>query len=219
MLLRNNKGIALVTSLLFTLLSLAIVMTLLYMVTKGTKTTAAQKRYKTALEASYGAAELLSKDLLPSMFRNYTTAASIADLPASFYNVSLAIPDSGCLAQKTQKPTTQWDTTLCAAPTKTVTPTESPDLTFNLKAANDPAGYTVYSKIIDTRCGGDPSLGQACSNSDSSGIDYLDGGGGVAGGGGIVQPQSRPAYYKIEIQGERASNPREKSKLSVLYAY
>lgn len=218
-LLNNEKGIALITALLFTLLSLGIVMTLLYMVTLGTKVTGAEKRYKTALEASYGATELLSKDILPSIFKNYTTAASIATVPANYYGVSLGIPDSSCLAQKTQKPTSQWNTTLCTNSTKTATPNESPDMTFNLKAANDATGYNVYTKIVDTRCGGDPTKGQVCSNSDSSGIDYLDGGGGVTSGGGVVQPQPRPAYYKIEIQGERASNPIEKSKLSVLYAY
>lgn len=218
-LLNNKKGIALITALLFTLLSLGIVMTLLYMVILGTKVTGAEKRYKTALEASYGATELIAKDILPSIFKNYTTAASIATVPASFYGVSLAIPDSSCLAQKTQKPTLLWNSTLCTAPSKTSTPSESPDMTFNLKASNDSTGYKVYSKIVDTRCGGDPTKGQTCSNSDSSGIDYLDGGGGVTGGGGVVQPQPRPAFYKIEIQGERASNPREKSKLSVLYAY
>jgi hypothetical protein len=31
--------------------------------------------------------------------------------------------------------------------------------------------------------------------------------------------ERKPAYYRVEIQGERASNPREKTKLSVLYAY
>lgn len=218
--LNNEKGIALITALLFTLLSLGIVMTLLYMITLGTKVTGAEKRYKTALEASYGATELLSKDILPSIFKSYTTAASIATVPTSFSAVSLAIPDSGCLSQKTQKPTSLWSSTLCVASTKTVAPSESPDMTFNLKSSNDATGYKVYSKIVDTRCGGDTTkTGQTCSNSDSSGIDYLDGGSGVTGGGGVVQPQPRPAYYKIELQGERASNPQEKSKLSLLYAY
>ncbi len=217
---KNEKGIALITALLFTLLSLGIVMMLLYIITQGTKITGAQKRYSTALEASYGASELLSKDILPSIFRTYTTATSIATVPALFAGVSLTIPDSSCLLEKTQNPTSLWDSAVCSPPTKTNLPNVSADMTFNLKALNDPTGYRVYAKIIDTRCGGDVTIaGQTCSNSDSSGIDYLDGAEGVTGGGGIVGTPHKPAYYKIEIQGERASNPKEKSKLSLLYEY
>lgn len=217
--LDNNHGIALVTALLFTLISLGIVMMLLYIVTQGTKISAANKNYRTSLEASYGAVEVVTKDLFPTIFSRYTTSASIAALAPNYSNMNMTLASPDCFAEKTKKSTAQWDSTLCTANNKNYTPSVLPDMSFILKSSNDATGFRVYTKIIDTRCGGDTLLNEPCTNSDSSGIDYLEGGGGVTGGGGKVTPQHKPAYYKVEVQGERAANPREKSNLSVLYAY
>lgn len=210
--LQNESGIALVTALCFTLISLGIVMMLLYIVTQGTKVTAANKRYKTALEASYGGVELLQKDIIPRMM-NFTSAGSIQGL--SLPGLMSSITNADCIYQKLNK--TLWDSTKCDATTKTGIASVSPDMTFNLKATNDTQGYNIYTKIVDTRCGGTAS--DPCSNSDpdSKGIDYLDKGG--TGSVGENTTVRRPAYYRIEVKGERASNPREKSELTVLYSY
>ena len=217
--LNDDKGIALVTALLFTLISLGIVMMLLYIVTQGTKISAASKNYKTSLEASYGAVEVVTKDLFPTIFGKYTSSASIGSLATNYSGVDLTMPALNCFAEKTRKSTAYWDTTHCDTANKNSIPTESPDLSFILKSTNDAAGFRVYTKITDTRCGGNTALNEPCTNSDLTGIDYLESGSGVTGGGGTVTPQHKPAYYSIEVQGERASNPREKSKLSVLYVY
>ncbi|PKN15953.1 MAG: pilus assembly protein PilX [Deltaproteobacteria bacterium HGW-Deltaproteobacteria-23] len=217
--LKGNQGMALVTALLFTLISLGIVMMLLYIVTQGTKISAASKNYKSSLEASYGAVEVVTKDLFPAIFGKYTSSASIGALATNYSNVNLTMPALDCFAEKTRKSTAYWDTTLCDSTNKNYTPTDAPDLEFILKSSNDAAGFKVYTKITDTRCGGNTALNEPCTNSDMTGIDYLEAGSGVTGGGGTVTPQHKPAYYNIEVQGERASNPREKSKLSVLYAY
>ena len=210
--LKNENGMALVTALCFTLISLGIVMMLLYVVTQGTKITAASKRYKTTLEASYGAVELLQKNLIPQMIN--LNSANIAALTSQFSALSMSIPNSDCLSQKVNF--ASWDSS-CVAANKTSLASDSPDMTFNLKATNDTVGYTVYTKIIDTRCGGTAS--DPCSNSDPYG-------GGISGiekgGTGILEDKvavSKPAYYRIEVKGERSLNPREKTELSVLYAY
>ncbi len=221
---KNEKGIALVTALLFTLLSLGIIMVLLYMITLGTKVTAANKTYKTALEASYGATDLITKNILPSIFQNYTTGSSIAMFAggASFASVALAVPNSDCFARKTTQNTSEWNTGgQCVDNTamKSSLASVRPDMIFNLKADNDSGGFNVYTKIVDTRCGGDSSIGQKCTNSDSGGVEGLDPGGGVASVDAAITVARKPAYYRIEVQGERVSNPREKSKLSILYAY
>jgi hypothetical protein len=212
----NNKGIALVTSLLFTLISLGIVMALLTIVTQGTRVSGANKSYKTAIDAGYGAVDIVTRDILPSIFSgNYDDIyrGHLADA----ISLSLAYPLGACFTQKVGSSTPLW--TACSGQPTSSLPKQSTDLTFNLKATNDPVGYKVYTKITDTRCGGDTAAGQPCSNSDTSGIDYLDAGSGVASSSGSVTPQHRPAYYRIEVQSERASNPKEKSQLSVLYAY
>ncbi|MDD2854091.1 MAG: hypothetical protein PHU01_01025 [Desulfuromonadaceae bacterium] len=220
-LVKNENGVALITALLFMMLSLGIVMTLLYMVTQSTKITSANRSYKTALEASYGATELLSKDILPTIFATYTSGSALTLLAAKYATVNMGIPDTPCVVQKTSFSTANWDATICLPDTKTTLATEKPDITFNLKATNDSSGYNVYAKIIDTKCGGDTSTGQPCSNSklQPAGSEDLSDGSGVSGGAGTVKPQSTPAYYRIDVQGQRAANPREKTELSVLYAY
>jgi hypothetical protein len=217
--IKNEKGIALITALMFTLLALGIITALLYMVNRGTKISAANKSYKTSLEASYGAADLVTRDILPLIFKNYTSAASIGQVAASFPALNMTTPNSGCFAQKTQKNTANWDAGLCSADTKSILPNTLPDMTFTLKATNDEKGFKVYAKITDTRCGGDSALGQKCTNSNDGGVEGLDTGGGVASVAMPITVERKPAYYRVEIQGERASNPREKTKLSVLYAY
>lgn len=220
--LRNNKGIALVTSLLFTLISLGIIMALLTIVTQGTRVSAANKSYKTAIDAGYGAVDMVTRDILPAVFKIPTAfdTAYKANMAAA---VNLAFPLQACFDQKVILSTFKDDGTAnwtsCTGQPTSPVPKVSYDMTFNLKATKNPVGFNVFTKITDTRCGGDTAVGHPCSNSDSSGIDYLDAGGGVASSTGTVTPQHRPAYYRIEVQSERAVNPNEKSQLSVLYAY
>ncbi len=213
-LLSKNNGIALVTSLLFTMISLGIIMALLSIVLQGTRVSGANKAYKTAIAAGYGAVDVVSRDIFPAIFKGNFDSAYKNNLASS---INLVFPLEACFNQKVVNSTALWS--LCTGQPTSPVPTVSSDMTFNLKATNDTVGFKVYTKIVDTRCGGDASLGQPCSNSDSSGVDYLDAGGGVTSSSGAVTPQHRPAYYRIEVQSERAVNPHEKSQLSVLYAY
>lgn len=217
--LKSEKGIALVTALMFTLLSLGIIMMLLHMVTQGTKLAGVQKRYKTAVEASYGAIDLVTKDIVPQMFSSYTTAAKLPNLASSFSSISMVLPSSNCLQEKRTKSTAQWDVSICAASTKTDAPKVSPDMTFSLPDSSGQTGYIVYTKIIDTRCGG--NAGQPCTNSSENppGTETLSTGGGTTSGSGTITPQHLPAYYRLDVQGERAANPKERANISVLYAY
>lgn len=66
--LRNEKGVALVTSIMFTALALVICASLLYIITTGIQATGALKRYKTALEATYGGTEIMLKDIVNASF-------------------------------------------------------------------------------------------------------------------------------------------------------
>lgn len=215
--LRNENGIALVTALLFTLISLGIMMALLAIVIQGTQVSAANKTYKNATEAGYGAIDLVTKDVFPALLSSAFTDAYRDNLIDKL-TMNLASTQT-CLNQKMNFSTSSANWSSCSAQSTTPLPTEAPDLTFTLKAANDPLGFKIFAKIIDTKCGGDTAAGQPCSNSDSSGIDYLDAGGGVTAGSGAVTPQHKPAYFRVEVQSERAVRPAEKAQLSVLYAY
>jgi hypothetical protein len=202
--LKNERGIALVTSLLLTLISLAIIMAILYMVTQGTKLSAAHKRYKNALEASYGGTELFTKQILPQVFTNTTTGT----LANQFSTYDMQLVSNKCFQAKLGMPTANWGAD-CSAASKTYDPTATPDLSIKLLGTDPQNAFRVFSKIVDTVPG----------NSDISGFALLDSGSGVTGSNAGISPMHIPAMYRIEVQGQKENNPKEKSQLSVLYAY
>jgi hypothetical protein len=210
-LLRNEDGVALITALMFTLLSLGMIMMLLYYVAAGTRMSGGQKRYRNLVEASYGGTDFVTKTIIPRLLNSvlnsdYATGrdALLTDFGAAD-KLGLAFT-SGTLETKLSTSTSLWPSTV----SKTVNPKDAPDLTFVLKGANS-QDLKVYTKIVDTVAG----VGLV----DASGIDYLDGGIGVAGSSSSTSTPRTPNIYTIEVQGESAVNPKEKAELSVLYAY
>ena len=201
--LYNNKGIALVTSLMLTLISLTIVMALLYMVTQSTKISGASKRYKTALEASYGGSELYTKDILPYLMQNYGSSTLAASAASTFSAVSLQIvATQDCLQSKMTMPSSKWPTG-CS---NSSSAKQSPDMRFNLLSATA-TPYTIYSKIVETMLG----------NTDISGLQLE--GAGVAEGSAGITPQHFPYLYRLELQGEQSTASTAQANIEVLYAY
>ncbi len=218
-LLTDNKGIALVTSLLLTLISLTIVMYLLLTVMTGAKISGANKRYRTVLEASYGGTELILKEVIPTIFTT-TLSSSLANPTAALAGLyptsfNFTTGTDACIMDKLTKPSSQWGTG-CSTSSD---PKILPDFSLRLNSAATDT-YAVYAKIVDSVCADKrPYPSGKCTGSDLSGYELLDGGQGTAAGSSGVTPQSMPATYRIEIAGEKTSNPKEKSQLSVLYAY
>lgn len=202
--IKNEDGIALITALMFTLISLGMILMLLYYVMAGTKMSAAHKRYKSTLEASYGGTEFVTKTVIPRLFNNYSggKASLVNDFGPS---LGLAFTSSG-LGTKLSTSTSGW-----GGLNKTVDPKDTPDVTFSLLGQNAGSSYKVYTKIVDTVAG----VGLL----DASGIDYLDGGLGVAGTSTSTSTPRTPNIFSIEVQGEATVNPVEKAGVSVLYAY
>jgi hypothetical protein len=208
--LRNKDGIALVTALMFTLICLAMIMALMHYVLTATKMSAAQKRYKSSLEASYGGTELLTKTIIPKLFTNYSSGNDALRTGFSGTGpgkIDFLMPNNAATKTKIKDATASWGDTI----SRTVDPKVSPDFTFTLKGAGTTGDFRVYSKIVDTIAG----VGLI----DESGIDYLDAGIGVAGTSSSTQTPRTPNIYSVEVQGEAAVNPKEKAGLSVLYAY
>jgi len=207
---KNEDGIALVTSLMMTLMTLAIIMSVMYLITSSIQHTGASKRYKSALEAANGGTEMIVKDLFPMIMRDVASASLANDIATysgdSNVIVSISQAQAQCLQAKLTLPTNQWPASCTAANTTTINPKSSPDLQIQLKATSGP-DFTVYSKIVDTVAG----------NSDISGLQLE--GSGVAESSTIITPQHYPYIYRLEVQGERSANAVEKSNISVLYAY
>jgi type II secretory pathway component PulK len=62
----NEKGIALITTLVLGVVALAFIAALFYMLTSGTKMSGTSKRYYTALEAAKGASEFIMNKIVSS---------------------------------------------------------------------------------------------------------------------------------------------------------
>lgn len=203
--LAREDGAALVTALMLTMLTLVIAMALLSTVIIGSKISASQKRYRTALSAAQGGVELLTREIIPQLFDAGGTAQS---LEGDYAAISLQLPDPGCLRQKLDTPGGSWSA--CSAAQSSSDPAQSPDLLFRLKS-DGRKGFLVSSKILDTVPG----------NSDRNGvIDYLEQGSSVSGREEGVRPPHIPGIYNIAVQGERdGGESPEKARLSVLYAY
>lgn len=215
----NEKGVALVTALLLTLLALAITMTLLYFVLMNTKISSAHKQYKTSLEATYGGVELNSNVIMPKLFdatkfTNFTTMRKY--LVTKYSGVGLKIETTDAIIQEKLTTTTSlW--VASQADNKTSDPAVKPDFSMVLSGASVPGtsnmgNFKVYSKIVDTIEGNtarrDPRIPAELDSADPV----------VGGTARATTGVHRPYVYTIEVLGERENNPMEKARLSVLYA-
>jgi hypothetical protein len=200
--LRNEKGIALVTSLLLTLISLAIVMAVIYLLTLGTQVSGSQKRYRTTMEATYGGLDTMTKIVIPQAFQDTVNPPSGLLLDAVFANYA------NHFQAKLNNSRGKWASLGLNANELSLDPANTPDVTFTLNGPPLQPNYTIYAKIVDTNPG----------NSDTTGTE-LDSGSGVSYTGSGVSPQHIPATYRIELQGQKQNNPKEKAKLTVFYAY
>ncbi|QXE91478.1 pilus assembly PilX N-terminal domain-containing protein [Geomonas subterranea] len=210
--LKNEEGVALVTALMFTLICLGIVAALMQMLLLQTKVSAVEKNYRNSLEAAYGGTELVTREFIPKLFTNYSTGIgpllTAYGSGTGFSNLGLVVNQGlgnrGGLEIKLRNATSDWGTL-----SKTLDAKDAPDLQFLLKGTGSNGNFRIYAKIVDTVPG----------NSDTTGVDYLDSGVGVAGVGSGISPKHNPALYSVEVRGERAVNPKEKAQLSVLYAF
>jgi len=205
--LRNEKGIALITALLLTLISLAIVMAVLYFITQGIELSAANKRYKSSLDAAHGGVQVLTKDVMPKVMSSFNTY-STSTLKLEFASINLdPLLSNACLKQKLESRTANW--TACGGGSSTLDAKVAADFSFILRGTSMSEGYKVFTKIVDTSPG----------NSDASGAEGLLSGDSVTGSPSGLSPMHLPAKYRIEVQGEKENNPKERARLSVLYAY
>ncbi len=214
----NEKGIALITALLLSSIMMTIIMYLMYMLTGSITTSGAHRRYKTVLEASYGSSELIIKEIFPLLLSDVKSSATNLKLSPLTSAFDITSTSDSCFQQKLTQPSSKWS----ADCSKSADATSNPDITLQFKSTSLDK-ITVYTKIVESMCSDPrPYPEGTCTSSDLSGVDYLDGGTGVnygSGGVSAITVQQIPATYRVEIEGQRATNPIEKTKLSVLYSY
>jgi hypothetical protein len=215
MIVRNQKGIALVMVLVLAIIGLAIVSSLLFMVTQGTKLSAAQKFYRTAEEASLGAVEI-SADYLSGRGRLALAIMEGTAYGSGCFCGSRTNPDDNidrnagnirtCRCDKLCSPTVDW--TICSTDDMDLNPTVNPD--FTLKLMGTPDDYTVAVKIVDTVLGN--------TEMDGLGVDLI-GTGVVEADANTSRSQHNPYLYRFDIQADSSGKTTERSRVSVLYAY
>jgi hypothetical protein len=129
----NNKGFALVITMLFAMIALALTGALLYMVTQSTLMTGIGQRYATALDAAKGSLEI--------------TNIFIRDYPDTLTPASGTTPTLSCTYEKIQNETYKWVTN-CTA-------NDSIDSVASIIAFPDViivfGIYTTYVKIVNMR--------------------------------------------------------------------
>jgi len=194
----NEKGIALVMVLILSAIALAVMAALVYMLTSGTQISGMQKRYRTALEAGVGGADVTFQLI---------TARGDPGIPLNNFSIpALNVGGYDCLTDKLNTNTSAWNgvcnSSLAIDPANPATY----DMSFELGTPGFPT-YRIYSKIVDTvegNSGGDFGLTKTAV---------------VATGQGEITPISIPYLYSIEIESQNAANPVERAKYSILYQY
>ncbi|OGT99252.1 MAG: hypothetical protein A2X80_10260 [Geobacteraceae bacterium GWB2_52_12] len=198
----NNKGVALLTALMMTVIMLSIILGVMYLINQSIKGSAARKTYNNVVEASYGGADLVAREIIPQLFDD--VAVSRDTVETSLELIEAKLSESPCLQNKLEKSPSDWGSAeLCESD---ISPRINPDVTFELKGLDD-QNFTVYSKIVDTE----------------PGVPYTDGnqlvGGGVAESSAGSTLKLDHYVYRIEVSAERKARPAEKSNISVLYEY
>lgn len=159
--LRNEKGIALVTTLMLLVLGFMVVMTLLRLVTAETKISRLEQTYTTALDASKAGTDLFIFLVQNGLSSPPNPGAGTNPFGSSSYS-------GHCLHVKMNNVTSSWYTqsewTSNACPgsasgqATSPDPTVQPDLTLTL------SNYTVNLKLVDTTLTAATSSGTCSSN-------------------------------------------------------
>ena len=213
-LIRNEKGVALVMVLILALIGLAMVSTLLFMVTQGTRISGFQRVYRSTDEAGLGGAQIATQFIKDNIF-NAKAGLDMSQTLVSIFGGNTKDP---CLVQKltlsrgswTAGPNYFWPACTGARAT-TIDADQLADFTFTLPGVAAGQTFTVYTKILDTVKGNTEENGL--------GAGKLGGAGVVSAMEGEITPPPVPTLYRIEVQAQNTNNAEQKSKYSVLYAF
>lgn len=208
--IKSEKGAALLIVMIFSAIALGMMAGLIYMITSGTQISGMGRRYKIALDAGMGGAEVsyqliaargnpLDAALTGPLSLAITTPSGVGGCSTLGTTACTAIGAYTGLATKLNLPTSCWSGCNSSIAIDPITPT-SYDMTFVL------GSYTVFGKIVDTAVG-------------NSGTDEGLLKDGTVNASGEITPMSLPYLYTVEIDAEGTANPSERAKLSVLYRY
>ncbi len=204
----NKKGVALVLVLMIVVFSAALLAVIMYYSMTGTEISGLQRKYETSKEASLGAVEIFTKEIIPRTLMEGDLSTVVSSLTQGVGIVnSIAPGDVTCFQKKLLNETGSWSG--CDANATNTDPTILPDITFNLlSAAGSSRPYVVNAKIIDTATGNSSMTGE-----------LLEGAGVVETGLGEITTRHFPYLYTMMVQGQLQNSQTERANLEILYAY
>jgi hypothetical protein len=207
----NKAGVALVLVLMIVVISAGLLSAIMYYALSGSEISGLQRKYETSKEASLGAIDILTKELIPMVLRQQAmglsgVAAALTQGTGIVNSIAANSTRDTCFRNKLTLPSASWGGGTCDT---NVDPTINPDITFRLlSASGSNRPFVVEMKIIDTSIG----------NSNLSGIN-LEGGGVVESGLGMITARHFPYLYTITSEGKPVNSTTERANFEILYAY
>ncbi|MGC9194484.1 MAG: hypothetical protein ACP5IL_03410 [Syntrophobacteraceae bacterium] len=172
--LKNQKGLALITTLLLMALGFVVVGILMRLVHNQSKLTGLQQGYATSLDAAKAGADDF---IYTAQLCLYGGTAPCTSPPQGFGTVTGSGTAAGCLSMKLRNATTAWGTngwnaSLCgtalqATDSGITNLTQFPDITAVL------GNYTVYVKVVNTYIGPAPQNASQTDPCYSNGCYYF----------------------------------------------
>lgn len=207
---RSERGAVLLVVIVLSAIVLAVMTSLIYMITVGTQISGIEKRYRTAHDAAFGGWAVIGQLVAT---RGSTT--DVSTFKADLAGLNPTVTDNaGCTGTTAEgqvktgieaKMLTRSTTWSAPCGTSLTTTASTADFTMKLGSGTS---YNVYGKIVDTFPG-----------NTTAGASGLRGAGVVASASGEIAVMPVPYIYTIEVDAENASNPSERAKLSILYQY
>ena len=206
----GERGVALVMALIVVSVAAGIFAAVMYFSLTGTEVSGLQRKYQSNKEASLGAIDVLTKDLLPHVMGGIDLSSAVGALvkpSAVLPAVTADATRDTCFRTKLTTITSGWPGGTCDTGSD---PTTNPDLIFNLKGKSDQVKpYVVSMKIIDTVSG----------NSDKTGVVLDLGSGVVDDASSLIKIQHFPFLYTIVTDARQQGSTSERVNIEVLYAY
>jgi len=208
---RDETGVALILVLVIVVISAGLLAAIMYYALTGSEISGLQRKYQTSKEASLGAIEIFTKDIVPSVLRDQSLGLSgiVGDLTqgVGIVNSVTAVSSNACFWSKLNSPSASWSAG-CVDPTNP-DPGSGTDITFKLRSASGSSRpFEVDLKIIDTVRG----------NSDMSGVSLVTAG-VVESAASTISTRHFPYLYTIEVQGQPENSTTERANFEILYAY
>jgi len=207
--MNGDRGIALVLALVVVSVAAGIFAAVMYFSLTGTEMSGLQRKYQSSKEASLGAIDIMTKDVLPRVISGTTLSSAVSGmvLPSVLPAIQAAAAKDTCFARELTTATSGWPGGTCdCGPDATV----NSDIVFNLKSsASSTRPFVVSVKIVDTVAG----------NSDKSGIVLELASGVVDDASSIIKIQHFPYLYTIATDARPQNSTTERANIEVLYAY